>query len=462
MKTKAKKPLRRVSKKVLAKQKVRQARPTHKRILLHPASVLTLLCIGVLIAGWTIRGAADSYSVTASLPAPIPASPATIISPVDQTHYTTASAIVAGSCPSNTYVKLYSNGTFSGAASCGNGVTSYQIGINLSLGANTLYTRIFNVTDIEGPPSAQITIFYDMPSPTPVVPISPPLTIQVSSQDNKTYSSNSVTTVSPYPTIKGTAPPNSKVTVTIHSNVITCITYADSNGAWSCALDQPLDNAMHTVNISATTPSGQILNFPAYHIIVSSNVRPIHAINASGQPFLIRSDYQYHVYAYGQSSSLSLGLSGGTAPYAINIAWGDGAQSTIARKDQSVFIATHVYRPLGNQLKDYTVKIQAVDNNGSTTAFLQTITVVRGSQLSTVSGQCTASSATTSLYSAQASNTFCGNTVSSLSSKVKQWLWLVGPTYAVVVLMLFSFWLGERQEVLVLINKEQPKRRHHR
>ena len=455
MKHKSKKPtakthLRR-TKKALAKQKIRRARPIHRRILLHPVSVLILLCAGVFIVGWTVRSVADSYTVTATIMAPLPDSPATILSPADQIHYTTTPIIVAGSCPANTYVELYRNSSFSGVANCSAGVTSYQISTDLSPGANTLYTRVFNITDNEGPQSAQITVFYDQPPPPPVIPpSSPPGTLQVTSQDDKTYQAGTITTISPYPTISGIAPPNSKVTVTFHSNVLTCITYADNNGFWSCTLDQPLEDGLHTISVSAVTPSGTVLYFASYHMRVSSGAKPLQPHNSPSQPFLIKSDYRYQVYAYGQNSSLNLSLNGGTGPYALSVSWGDGTQSTALRKDRSAFVMTHAYKPVGSQLRDYAIKIQAVDNNG-TKAFLQTAAVVRGSQLAALTGQCAASR--------PVANALCSPATPSWLSRVKQWLWIVWPTYAVVVLMIFSFWLGERQEVLVLLNKQRPKRR---
>jgi len=166
-----------------------------------------------------------------------------------------------------------------------------------------------------------------------------------------------------------------------------------------------------------------------------------------------------HLALRGQTGSLDLSLSGGEGPYAVSISWGDGSQSTILRKDQSAFAPTHAYKALGSQLKNYTIKIQAVDNNGAR-AFLQTTAVVRGSQLSTLLSQCTVSAPAAGSSSRPVTNALCdNNTALSLLSRTKHWVWLVWPTYAVVVLMLFSFWLGERQEVLVLLNKKQPKRR---
>jgi hypothetical protein len=72
--------LRRNPKKAFAKRKVRQARPG--------------------------RSVADSYTITATVPVPLPTSTAPITDPFDQTHFTTTSVTISGSCPSNTYVEL--------------------------------------------------------------------------------------------------------------------------------------------------------------------------------------------------------------------------------------------------------------------------------------------------------------------------------------------------------------------
>jgi len=454
-----KKSLRRNPRKAAAKRKIRRARPVHKRILLHPVSILIVLCAGVFIVGWTIRTVADSYTVTATVEAPAPTDPATITYPVDQSHFTTTPVTVSGICSPNTYVELYRNGNFSGVTNCGAGVTNYQIATDLSPGSNDLYARIFSVTDNEGPPSAHITVFYDLPPPQPPTPSPTPGSLQVTSQDGNVYQSGSIATLSPYPTISGVAPPNSKVTVTFHSNPVTCITYADANGFWSCTLDQPLADGMHTVGISAVTPSGTTLYFADYRMRVLSSLKPLHPINSSTQPFLIKSDYQYQVYAYGQNASLNLSLSGGSSPYAVSVYWGDGSQSTVLRKDQSAFTVTHVYKPLGSQLVNFTIKIQAVDNNG-VKAFLQMTAVVQGNQFGALSGQCVSSASGASSYSTQAATTLCGNAAPSLLSRLKQWVWIVWPTYAVVVLMIFSFWLGERQELLTLLNRKRSGRRY--
>lgn len=415
-----------------------------------------LLCVGVLIIGWTIRTVADSQSgslvVTATVEAPAPSQPATIVSPVDQEHFTNPSITVSGSCLPNTYVELYQNGSFAGMANCGPGVSSYQIGTDISPGANDLYVRIFSTTNNEGPPSPHITVYYDVPpTPAPAAPTQVPTTLAVTTEDGVPYSAGSLPEVGQYPTIDGLAPPGSKVTLTFGPQGQTCITYADASGVWSCKLDQALSLGSHTLSVSALTPAGVLLTLPTYRIEVVANRQSIAPSASAVQPFRINSSYQYQVYAYGQSTSLALSISGGTSPYAMSIDWGDGTVVTVLRNDRSLFTITHVYRPHGVLPKDYVIKVQAVDATGAK-AFLQTSAVVwgGGGALHAPAGTCQAGSATSNPCP----------TAGSFLSHIKRWLWIVWPTYAVLVLMVFSFWLGERQELLLILGKKPPGRQY--
>lgn len=152
------------SKKAQIKHLIRRKRPLHKRILLHPATIFLLLCTGVLIIGSTFRADAENITVTASILAPLPSSAAEITYPANQARLHTPTVKVAGNCTGNTYVMLYRNGIFSGNANCGPMITSFQIQTDLSIGINKFYTRVFNVTDNEGPQSTTIDVFYDLPA----------------------------------------------------------------------------------------------------------------------------------------------------------------------------------------------------------------------------------------------------------------------------------------------------------
>src|SRR6185437_8114462 len=72
-------------KRAAIKRRVRRQSPLHKRIILHPLSVMIVLCAGVFITGWTYQVVADYYSLTAKVAAPALTQPAVITSPVDGT-----------------------------------------------------------------------------------------------------------------------------------------------------------------------------------------------------------------------------------------------------------------------------------------------------------------------------------------------------------------------------------------
>lgn len=131
------------------------------------------------MTGITAYGFAESFTVNAKVAAPLPTVPATITAPADQTHVSTPSITISGTCPADTYVKLYQGDVFSGLQVCGSSDSIYSFDVELQAGANSLYTRIFNVTDDEGPQSATITVWYDVPAhATPAASTSSPASTQ--------------------------------------------------------------------------------------------------------------------------------------------------------------------------------------------------------------------------------------------------------------------------------------------
>jgi hypothetical protein len=54
-----------------------------------------------------------------------------------------------------------------------------------------------------------------------------------------------------------------------------------------------------------------------------------------------------------------------------------------------------------------------------------------------------------------------GTPISSIGliTRIQQWLWLIWPAYTVTILMAVSFWLGERQELSLLLKRPAPKHR---
>ena len=417
-------------KKTVKKHLLRRKMLIHKRIMLHPATIFMLLCVGVFLVAWTFRTFAQNVTVTASIFAPLPTSSADITYPVDQVHFITSTLTLSGTCPSNSYVELYRNGNFSGLANCGPGVTSYKLVTDLSIGANELYTRVFNITDNEGPQSAHITIWRDQPVQAPAsVPTATPTRLFVTTLDNKSTNTTATIYTSLYPTIRGVAIPFSYIVITFHSLIHICSTYADSTGNWTCTLDEALAEGMHEVDVIAKAPDGKVYNYPTFQIIASKSIMPLQLANST-EAFSVGYSYQYKIYTSGKSSDWNLSINGGKAPYAVTVLWGDGEVSTIVRTNGDSFLVSHIYKLFGKSSKEYMINIKAVDSKES-------VATLQLSSLVTFNGA-RPNSSITSL-----SNT---GIYSNLNRFIKRWVWLVWPAYAIVLLMTASFWLGEREE----------------
>jgi hypothetical protein len=142
----------------------RKNRPLHRRISLHPFTIMLLLCIGILMLYSTYQALGASTSVSMSITALPLEDPATITSPADQSRFSVPGITVNGTCPNESYVKLHRNDTFRGVAACENG--KFTIALTLDPGINVLLVKVFNFSDVEGPQSGSITIYYDTPATT--------------------------------------------------------------------------------------------------------------------------------------------------------------------------------------------------------------------------------------------------------------------------------------------------------
>ena len=100
---------------------------------------------------------AGSIGLTGRVPAVPPKTAATITSPRDGQHFTTAPITVSGTCPANTLVEIYKNNIFAGSVSCdSNGTFSLQI--DPLFGQNSLTAQVYDVLNQAGPVSSPVTI----------------------------------------------------------------------------------------------------------------------------------------------------------------------------------------------------------------------------------------------------------------------------------------------------------------
>lgn len=158
-----------------------------------------------------------------------------------------------------------------------------------------------------------------------------------------------------------------------------------------------------------------------------SNVVHVTFINAqfqnTGIPLLsVTSNYARRGANPGQTLTWPFIISGGTAPYAVSIDWGDGKPaSLLSEAFAGNFTADHVYDNAGL----YQITVRATDKNGQT-AYLQVVGEANGAVTQS---------------RANASN---GPAV-IIKNHI---LWL--PAALLVPLLAVAFWLGRRYELSVL------------
>lgn len=133
----------------------------------------------------------------------------------------------------------------------------------------------------------------------------------------------------------------------------------------------------------------------------------------------------------GQVLTWPLILSGGLAPYAVSVDWGDGSGALPQTVSfAGTFNITHVYQNAGV----YTVIVRATDTNG-TTAFLQLVGVANGKVTQGTAGTGTGSS----------NGGTNGTSGSTQKSKFVWW-----PFAAIFPGIGATFWLGRKAELVSL------------
>jgi hypothetical protein len=310
----------------------------------YPLLVYLLLLIGIFTTGWTAYAAGDDYQVQAIISAAQLATPAVITHPTNGLVVKTFTITVTGTCPNDSYIKLYKNDEFSGAALCQANNTWY-IQTSLAVGSNKLFAQDYNHTDLAGPSSNAVTVTYEP-------------------------------------------------------------------------------------DTSATTPS-----YPA--------PKPSAAL------FGISSEYTYRGVYAGQPFTQELLLFGGEAPYAVSIDWGDGASELSSHKSAGIFRFTHTYTQPGSYENSYIIKITGTDANGQT-SMLQVVAIITPNQQGSGDSDVAASGIT-------GSNGASGTGQGTLSN-----FWrFATPVYAVTVVSVFSFWLGEMHSAKLFGGHFYRPRWHH-
>lgn len=157
-------------------------------------------------------------------------------------------------------------------------------------------------------------------------------------------------------------------------------------------------------------------------------------LTSFGALVTLTSSYGRRSAPAGSALSWPLQLSGGAGPYAFSIDWGDGSKPELKSQALPGVVAiSHVYSKAGI----YQVNIRVTDSNG-VSAFLQVIAVASGKVDTTTS--------------------VAGNNDSSSKTPTTppQILWI--PTALALVLLVPTYWLGRRSQLVSLHNKMLKER----
>ncbi len=233
-------------------------------------------------------------------------------------------------------------------------------------------------------------------------------------------------------TVSGTCTKGTLVEV-FKNNIFAGSSPCDDNGKYSLQIDllygrNVLFSRVYDVLNQAGPDSKKITVF---YDASAAQADPFTSLNFNDAQLLLNTNAVYRGAFPGQDISVPVEILGGTAPFAINLEWGDANNNIYSRKTNNTFNASHAYEKPGT----YQITLQSTDAEGRV-AFLTVAAVVNGQVLA--SGSSDQSSASGGLF---------GN-----SPLVAQMLTL-WPLYTALVGIVIAFWLGERREKRVLASR---------
>jgi len=232
-----------------------------------------------------------------------------------------------------------------------------------------------------------------------------PATI-TSPTNGQTFTTNPVT-------VSGTCPSGSLVKVFTNGILVGSV-ICGASGQFSVPVDLVIgSNSLTALPFNALDQQGP--TSPAVSVTLN---QPAGGPGFSTQ-LLLQSVNYYRGIPPGQSVTWPITIVGGQAPYAVSIDWGDGSTDVITRLAPGPFTVTHTYKEIGTgYLGTFPLIIRASDASGHT-AYLQLTTLVNSAMF--------------------------GSTNAAPKTKTSTLL-IIWPIWIVLLLMIISFWLGERRE----------------
>lgn len=223
-------------------------------------------------------------------------------------------------------------------------------------------------------------------------------------------------------TVSGTCPAGTLVEI-YTNNIFAGSTPCNSNNTYTVQIDllygqNTLTAIVYDV-LNQAGPTSAPINVD--YTAVAPTASSLSNFSLSGDQLILNTQAVYRGTFPGQQLNVPISILGGVGPFAINVEWGDNTNQILPASINTTINATHIYHKPGT----YRITIQGSDSQGRV-AFLSVAAVVNGQPA------------------------ILGPTTSKNQTSKLLVLW---PLYAISATLVISFWLGEKREKHVLIDR---------
>lgn len=229
-------------------------------------------------------------------------------------------------------------------------------------------------------------------------------------------------------TVEGSCPAETLVEI-FKNDIFAGSAPCTSSGTYSLEVDMLIGANILIARVydSLNQPGPDSNPVTVFYDALPAQSEALASLDFGGAQLLISTDSVFRGVFPDKELSIPINIIGGTAPYAVNVQWGDSNNRVIPRNDNLSFATSHVYSRAGT----YQISLQATDVNGRV-GFLSVAAIVNGQPATT------------------------GVTSSTTDPSVGNTLLALWPLYTAVAGIVISFWLGERREKKVLERTGQP------
>jgi hypothetical protein len=241
-------------------------------------------------------------------------------------------------------------------------------------------------------------------------------------------------------TVEGTCPANASYIEIFNGSQMAGSALCDSGGGFSLSVNLlPGQNSLTAHAFNKTDDQGPVSSpVSVYYDVPAQPQQNLPGGGGTAQnpksqsaPFNIQTSFLYRGFKVGDLVSWPISINGGTVPYAVNVEWGDGTADLFTRTTAGQFDLEHTYTQPGGYQNSYTIKVKATDSAGKT-AYIQFFVII----------------VPQNVHQAGILNKTLPKIGGGLS-----WLWLAWPLYIVIMLMVISYRLGEREELIIIRKK---------